>query len=214
MVVILHILAGCETDTYTWSQQGSPEICFCTGGNRVFSQGVCDLKTCPDHRVCPVPCLRENGVRQTQSGVWELKWGEGLQGKVIVLYRRGITFQWYEDEVIKSDDQNGDSVICLTEQHASCITCANQHVLLQYLCQKSWTSWCDAMLQKICYDLPLLPGETIVLHIALCCSDLMTSESSIIQQRLEAFWQNILERFYAHRFSICTLTPWFHQAVF
>lgn len=69
MVVTPHILAGVETDTYTWSQQGSPEICFCTGGNRAFSQGVCDLKTSPDRRGCPVPCLRGNGMRQTECGV-------------------------------------------------------------------------------------------------------------------------------------------------
>ncbi len=62
MAVIPHICAGGETDTYTWSQQGSPEICFCTGGNRAFSQGVCDLKTSPDRRGCPVPCLRGNGM--------------------------------------------------------------------------------------------------------------------------------------------------------
>lgn len=87
MVVIPHIFAGGETDTYTWSQQGSPEICFCTGGNRVFSQGICDLKASPDRRGCPVPCLRGNGMRQTQSGVWELK--RGLQDKAVTQYTAG-----------------------------------------------------------------------------------------------------------------------------
>lgn len=89
MVVIPHILAGVETDTYTWSQQGSPEICFCTGGNRAFSQGVCDLKTSPDRRGCPVPCLRGNGMRQTDSVVWELKrrGGDGgVQDKAVMQY--------------------------------------------------------------------------------------------------------------------------------
>lgn len=62
-----HTSAGGETDTYTWSQQGSPEICFCTGGNRAFSRGICDLKTSPDRRGCPVPCLRGNGMRQTHT---------------------------------------------------------------------------------------------------------------------------------------------------
>lgn len=76
MAVMPHILAGGETDTYTWSQQGSPEIYFCTGGNRAFSQGICDLKTSPDRRGLPAPCLRGNGMRQTQSRVWEVEVGE------------------------------------------------------------------------------------------------------------------------------------------
>lgn len=67
---------GSETDTYIWSQQGSPEICFCTGGNRVCSQALCDLKTCPDQKGCPGPCLGET-VRWTQSGGWGPEWGVG-----------------------------------------------------------------------------------------------------------------------------------------
>lgn len=86
LAVIPHILAGSETDTYTWSQQGSPEICFCTGGNRAFSQGICDLRTSPDRRGCPVPCLRGNGIRHThtQRGVWETE--KGLQDEAVMRY--------------------------------------------------------------------------------------------------------------------------------
>lgn len=82
-----HIFAGRETDTYTWDRQDSPEICFCTGANRVFSLGICDRKTSPDRRDCPVPRLMENGRRyaqthtHTHSGVQEHK--RGLQDKAL-----------------------------------------------------------------------------------------------------------------------------------
>lgn len=58
---------GGETDTYIWSQQGSPEICFCAGASRVCSQALCRLKTRPDQEGCPGPCLKDR-VRWTQSG--------------------------------------------------------------------------------------------------------------------------------------------------
>lgn len=76
MVVIPHIFALRETDTYTWSQQGSPEICFCTGENRAFSQGICDLRTSPDRMGCPVPCLKGNAMKHTHT---HTEWGVGTE---------------------------------------------------------------------------------------------------------------------------------------
>lgn len=59
--------------------------------------------------------------------------------------------------------------------HIVQIMCATQHVCcnivsdMQYLCQMSWTSWCDEMLQKIHSDLFLLlvGGTTIIIIVII-----------------------------------------------
>lgn len=129
---------GSETDTYIWSQQGSPEICFCAGGNRVYSQAFCDLKTCPDQKGCPGPCLRER-VRWTQSGGWELEGG----GHTI---KQPCSSTGFGSPDTRGYDL-GKTGINMNDVH------------LLYLCQRSWTSWRDVTRQKIHCDLPHLVGR-------------------------------------------------------
>lgn len=195
MAFIPHILAGGETDTYTWSQQGSPEICFCTGGNRAFSEGICDLKTSPDRRGCPVPCLRGNGMRQTnREGCRNWKKGgcrikrntvhsqqtlrvsgaHQIRDRLLLPFDKKITkalHHCYElwtkaaRRALDSDSRVWNWTACVLRP--SCVHKSRGVTGRRYLCRMSWTSWCVVMPPEIHYDLHQLVGGTIITIISV-----------------------------------------------
>lgn len=97
-------------DTYTWYQQESPEICFCTEENRALSEGLWDLRTSPDRRSCPPPCLREkleNSRSNTQTETHSLEFNKGMKATVfkacrVIKSKTRAAFIWFKQSAKKS----------------------------------------------------------------------------------------------------------------